>query len=237
MTSPQSQSSAPIAGIWEAARSQYSSWSIPGFAAQSDVPDLPPLTIPVKHKTSSSYLLGLPAMKTLIGDYPTDLFFLLESKNPLPPELSFDQWAAASPSIDVSRDMADELVDTFFSTAHHNHPVLDQYEFEQIYSQFWETGPDSSISSALCMVIFALGTVARADADPDRFNTSPPGMQYMQHAMPTLIALSSWSFTYSLLLPQTLVLASIYFAYIVRPLQSWRLIYSACTIVQFKLSG
>jgi hypothetical protein len=203
----------------------------------SDLPDLPPLTIPVKHKTSSNYLLGLPAMKALIGEYPTDLFFLLESRNKLPPELSFDKWPVSPPAADIRRDVADELVATFFATGHQNHPILDRDEFQQVYTQFWETGPDSSIGSALCMVIFAIGTVAGANPDPNVFSNTPPGMQYMQYAMPTLISLSSWSFSYSLLLPQALVLASIYFAYIVRPLQSWRLIYSASTILQFKLSG
>lgn len=222
-----------MTGIQTGAGLPFSPWSFTNF----ETSDLPPLTIPVKHKTSSSYLLSLPAMKSLIGEYPTDLFFLLESRSHLPPELSFDKWPVPQPSIEILRDVADELVNTFFSSAHHNHPILDQSEFAEIYSQFWETGPNSSIESALCMVIFALGSVAVANPDSDRFRTSPPGMEYMQHAMPTLISLSSWSFSYSLLLPQALVLASVYFAYIVRPLQSWRLIYSASTILQFKLSG
>ncbi|CAM1504555.1 Fc.00g021460.m01.CDS01 [Cosmosporella sp. VM-42] len=235
-TSPQSRSSVPMTGIQNSVGMPFAPWSFTGLET-SDLPNLPPLTIPVQHKTSSSYLLSLPAMKALIGEYPTDLFFLLESRNHLPPELSFEQWPASRPSVEVRRDFADDLVSKFFSTAHNNHPILDHAEFQDIYSQFWENGPDSSIESALCMVIFALGTVASSTPDPDRFHASPPGMQYMQHAMPTLISLSSWSFSYTLLLPQALVLASVYFAYIVRPLQSWRLIYSASSILQFKLSG
>jgi hypothetical protein len=176
-------------------------------------------------------------MKALIGEYPTDLFFLLESRNPLPFELSFDKWPVPQPAVHIDREMADSLVSTFFSTAHHNHPILDPGEFREIYDQFLETGPDSDIATALCMVVFALGTVATSSPNAHSFNTSPPGMQYMQYAMPTLISLSSWSFSFSLLLPQALVLASVYFAYIVRPLQSWRLIYSATSILQFKLSG
>ncbi|KAF5011680.1 hypothetical protein FDECE_2218 [Fusarium decemcellulare] len=199
--------------------------------------DLPPLTIPVKHKTSSSYLLGLPAVKALIGEYPRDLFFLLESRNKLPPELSFDDWPRERPWIRIDRGLADNLVSSFFASAHNCHPILDRDQFEHVYSRFLENGPDTSIASALCMIVFALGTVAVSHPDPVTFSTSPPGMCYMQHALPTLIAQSSWSFSYALLLPQALVLASVYFAYIVRPLQSWRLIYSASTILQFKLSG
>ncbi|CAI4212103.1 unnamed protein product [Parascedosporium putredinis] len=88
-TSPNSQvSSVPAIG------SRFSvpitTWPANIYEAQSDVSILPPLDIPVKHKTSSSYLLTLPSMKALIGEYPTDLFFLLESKNPLPSQLSFE---------------------------------------------------------------------------------------------------------------------------------------------------
>ncbi|OAA63760.1 hypothetical protein SPI_03923 [Niveomyces insectorum RCEF 264] len=198
---------------------------------------VPPLTIPVKHKTSSSYLLSLPAMKALIGEYPTDLFFLLESRTSLPHALSFENGLAAGPLPTIDHEVTDYLVSAFFSTAHECHPVLDEGTFRALYTRVLETGIDKSIESALCLVVLAVGAVAMSSSAGDDFCNSPPGMEYMQHALPTLITLSSWSFSYSILLPQALVLASIYFAYIVRPLHSWRLIYSASTILQFKLSG
>ncbi|THC99340.1 hypothetical protein EYZ11_001152 [Aspergillus tanneri] len=231
VTTPQSQSSVPVSGI------QSASWPFLGLDVQSDIAKLPPLTIPVKHKTSSSYLLRLPSMRALVGEYPPDLFFSLESRSYLPPELSLDSWAMPQSQADIRRDVADQLVSTFFSLAHPNHPILEQTEFQEIYARFLENGPDSSVASALCMVVLALGAVADSPLKAADFKNSPPGMQYMQHALPTLISQSSWSFSYSLLLPQALVLASVYFAYIVRPLQSWRLVYSASTILQFKLSG
>lgn len=212
-------------------------WPFPGMDVQSELANLPPLTIPVKHKTSSTYLLSLPSMKALIGEYPPDLFFLLESRSQLPPELSFEQLSNPRPQLAIRRDIADELVSKFFTLAHPNHPILEYAEFEETYAQFLRTGPDSSISSALCMTVLALGAVAASPLKAPEFKLSPPGMEYMQHALPTLISQSSWSFSHSILLPQALVLASVYFAYIVRPLQSWRLIYSASTIIQFKLSG
>jgi len=213
------------------------SWTYSGLDFQPDLPNLPPLTIPFKHKTSSSYLLSLPPVKSLIGVYPTDLFFLLESKAQLPPELSFETWPAPKQPVDIDRNLADDLVSIFFASAHHNHPILDADEFRDLYSCFLENGPDSSAETALCMVVLALGAVAGSGPDAHVFYNSPPGLRYMQHAMPILLSQSSWSFTCSLILPQALVLASVYFAYIVRPLQSWRLIYFATTILQFKLSG
>lgn len=212
-------------------------WSFPVLGDQLNSPDLPPMTIPVKHKTSSSYLLSLLPVKSLIGEYPPDLFFRLESKNQLPQGLSLDKLQVPQSSIEISRDLASELVSIFFSSVHQNHPILDPDEFQKIYTRFSDTGPDTSIESALCMVVLALGAVAASPADSHTFDTSPAGMDYMQHAMQTLLYQSSWSFSFNLMLPQALVLASVYFAYIVRPLQSWRLIYSATTILQSKLSG
>lgn len=204
-----------------------------------DITEAPPLTIPVKHKTSSSYLLCLPDMKALIGEYPNDLFFLLESKNQLPPELTFDGWDTPLSQVHIDKDVTDYLVTVFFAQSYPCHPILDRETFHGIYSHFLEVGIDSSVESALCLVVFSLGAAALTPQTAEgfaTFSTRPPGMEYMQSALPVLTALSSWSFSWNILLPQALVLASVYFAYIVRPLQSWRLIYSASTLLQFKLS-
>ncbi|KAJ5827887.1 Transcription factor [Penicillium robsamsonii] len=214
--SPPGHTSAAIAGDVPNA-TMPSPWAFSGLDIQPTLPELPPLTIPVKHKTSSSYLLSLPPVKSLIGEYPTDLFFLLESRAHLPRSCHSRHGQYQNP--------------------HHDHPILDPGGFEDIFSRFLENGPDSSIESALCMAVLALGAVAASPPDAHAFLHSPPGMEYMQHAMPTLLSQSAWSVSCSLMLPQALVLASVYFAYIVRPLQSWRLIYSATTIIQFKLSG
>lgn len=211
-------------------------WPSSDLNGPSDYSNLPPLTIPVKHKTSSSYLLTLPSVKALIGEYPTDIFFRFELRSQLPPQLALDQFHPTSP-VDIQREITDELVLCFFAYVHPNHPILDRDDFESYYARFLENGPDYSHESILCMVVLALGAVASAAPDPEVFKTSPPGMEYMQYAMPTLVSISAWSFSSSMLAPQTLVLASVYFAYIVRPLQSWRLIYSASTILQINRVG
>ncbi|KAK4248252.1 hypothetical protein C7999DRAFT_40533 [Corynascus novoguineensis] len=202
-------------------------------------PELAPLTIPVGHKTSSNYLLRLPAMKQLIGEYPPDLFFVLESQNPMPPEMPVHPPAAARPldPTALDKDVLDCLVSAFFTQVYRYHPVLDKAEFYQIYHTFLENyySDPWSIESVLCLVVFALGAATLAQPGAQCFGASPPGMLYMQAALPSLISMSSWEISYSLLLPQALVLASVYFAYIIRPLQSWRLVYSASSLLQFKL--
>ncbi|KAK2472654.1 hypothetical protein H9L39_14829 [Fusarium oxysporum f. sp. albedinis] len=196
-----------------------------------------PMNIPAEHKTSSSYLLGLPAVKMLVGEYPTNLFFLLESQSPLPPELSPEQSQNPLPPFQIERSVLDHLVATFFSSVHVSHPVLDQAEFTEIYERFLDKGADSSTESALCMTVFALGAVSSLPMGLCHPQTSPNGTKYMKYALPTLMLRSLWLFSFDLTLAQALVLASVYFAYIVRPLHSWRLIYLATNLLQLKLSS
>jgi hypothetical protein len=195
-----------------------------------------PLNIPDKHKTSSSYLLGLPAMTALIGEYPPNLFFLLESRHSLPPELSLDNWDTSMLPFHVDSSLTDPLVSAFFSTAHLCHPILDPEAFRELYRKFLENGADTSLESALCMVVFAIGAVATSQPGFRNSEGSPPGTEFMRYAVPTLMSHSMWSFSYNTVLGQALLLGSVYFAYIVRPLHSWRLAYSAATLLQFKLS-
>ncbi|SCV51605.1 uncharacterized protein FFB14_12074 [Fusarium fujikuroi] len=196
-----------------------------------------PMNIPAEHKTSSSYLLGLPAVKMLVGEYPTNLFFLLESQSSLPPELSPEQSQNPLPPFQIERSVLDHLVATFFSSVHVSHPVLDQAEFTGIYERFLDKGADSSTESALCMTVFALGAVSSQPIGSWNSQTSPSGTEYIKYALPTLMLRSLWLFSFDLTLAQALVLASVYFAYIVRPLHSWRLIYLATNLLQLKLSS
>jgi hypothetical protein len=225
-TSPQSQQSHPMTNLP----------SIGMDMAES----LPPLTIPIQHRTSSNFLLTLPMMKSLIGENPPDLFYRLEARKPVPAALSTDQMYLQSSTTsfpEFTLDEADQLATSFFANAHPSHPVLDQDEFWGIYNTFKHSNVDESLECALCMVVLAVGAVAQSSPDPYLFSETPPGMQFMQKALPILIVQSSWSFTPSLLLPQALVLASVYFAYIVRPLQSWKLIQTASSNLQLRLAG
>ncbi|KAM0271438.1 hypothetical protein ACHAQH_009058 [Verticillium albo-atrum] len=193
--SPQSHASASASSYLHPlpTRPAYSPWQVE--EAHPDIAALPPLTIPVKQKTSSNYLLSLPAMRSLVGEYPNDLFFQLESKNEMPPELCFDGHPTATTPLQIDPDMDNHLVSVFFSTAHHDHPILDEEESQSTSDTFLEYGIDSSIESALCLVVCAVGAAASVTPALQDLSTSPPGMQYMQHALPTLVAFSSWSFS------------------------------------------
>ncbi|KAL2187706.1 hypothetical protein L209DRAFT_753811 [Thermothelomyces heterothallicus CBS 203.75] len=250
-TSPASQASTLQAArilshdLAGAGSSQSQQWALPlPIDSQPDLSsvadaELAPLTIPVGHKTSSNYLLRLPATMQLIGEYPADLFFMLESRNSFPPGAPVHPTSPVKPlsPAELDKDVLDCLVSAFFTQVYQYHPILDKADFSRIYHAFHENycSQPWSIESVLCLVVFALGAAALAPPGAQGFQTSPPGMSYMESALPLLLSMSSWDVNYSLLLPQALVLASVYFAYIIRPLQSWRLIYSASSLLQFKL--
>jgi hypothetical protein len=213
-----------------------SPWFYHNPSYQREEASLPPLTIPAKHNTSSNYLLTLPEMKALVGEYPPNLFFTLESQNILPLELSLNGWVSPVSPLLIDRDITDYQVSMFFTAVHPCHPILDPDMFSSVYNSFLENGVDRSIESALCLVVIALGAAVISPDSAEVDGGHLPGMQYMQAALPILMSLAEWTFEWHIFLPQALVLASIYFAYIARPLQSWRLVYSACTIIQFKIS-
>ncbi|KAK2807391.1 hypothetical protein FQN51_003217 [Onygenales sp. PD_10] len=230
---------APVNGGLHAASpadSRHSAPSVPAVSPKFTDPniDLPPLTIPPKHQTSTNSLLALPIVKSLVGEFPEDFFFRIESERALPGSLRNPQQNLPY----LSKAVAHPLVAAFFTDVHPCHPILDQDEFFRIYENVLERGLDFSVQSALCMVVLALGVVASQPAGADgRAGDWAPGMEYFQPALQILMAESAMSFGSNLLLPQALIFGGVYFAYLARPLQSWKLIHLASTDVQLLLSS
>lgn len=195
--------------------------------------DLPPFTIPPKHVTSTNSLLALPMVTSLVGEFPDDLFFRIESQRQ--PPGGYVPSASSMPYLD--RDVTDLLVATFFSIVHPCHPILDREEFFVAYENVLTKGLDFSLGSALCLIVFALGVVASQPEGVDATTGHwEPGMEYFQPALHIIISEATLSFRSGLLLPQALIFGGVYFAYLAHPLQSWRLIHLASTNVQLLLS-
>ncbi|KGQ01239.1 hypothetical protein PAAG_12097 [Paracoccidioides lutzii Pb01] len=176
----------------------------------------------------------LPIVKSLAGEFPEDYFFRTESQRSPPP----GSWMSPEQNLPyISRDVADLLIATFFSMVHPCHPILDPDEFYTIYENVMATGLDYSLQSAQCLVVFALGVLAsQASGAGARSGDWAPGMEYFQPALQILMAESAVSLGSNLLLPQTLIFGGVYFAYMARPLHSWKLIHLASTEVQLLLS-
>lgn len=196
--------------------------------------ELPLFTIPQKHLTSTNSLLGLPVVKSLVGDFPDDFFFRLESRRPFP----IGSWTATPESLPyLNRDVTDLLVTTFFSIVHPCHPIVDRENFFAVYESVLDTGLGVNLQSALCLVVFALGMIASQPLNADvRVGNWTPGMEYFQPALQILLYESTFSFGSDLLLPQGLIFAGVYYAYLAQPLHSWKLIHMASTNVQLLYS-
>ena len=202
-----------------------------GFSGSIQEHELnPPLSIPDKHSTSSNHLLLNSTIQEMIGRYPSDYFLRLESKNEIPMQLPPQELNFAG-YVAFDKPTTDALVAAFFSKVHCYHPLLNKDEFEILYNNVVSGGFAPGSDTCLCLVVFALG----ATAIQDTVHSPLSGLSYMQKALPELLSASTWSFTWNVRTSQALILASVYFSYLARPLYSWRLINLAATHTHFLL--
>lgn len=201
----------------------------------SDV-DIPPMSIPIGHTTTTANLLRMDQVKALLGEFPLELFISTESRRTVPPELSFSPHSVAEyelPRIDGVSTRSQ--VEAYFSLVHVEIPFLDRFKFLELYESLLVSGLQNNCESALCMVVFALGSAATEELDARSSHAAfwAPGAKYISSALQILIRESMLSLGTEVALPQGLVLASKYFGYLLRPLQSWKMIHMASTSIQY----
>ncbi|UKZ95857.1 uncharacterized protein TrAFT101_010670 [Trichoderma asperellum] len=196
-----------------------------------DADDVPPITIPLGHQTSTSSLLRLPQMRPLVGDYPEDFFFRVEDDRNRSTALDF----MAAPGLHgeekrVDRTVADDYLSSFLAMVHAFHPIFDRDDLLASYEVVMREGLGSDIRSGVFLAIFGLGATA---SDPiDRKQSENTGDVCMQRALRILVPAWTVSFSGNILLSQGLILCALYFTYVVQPLTAWRLIHMAATSIQ-----
>ncbi|KAE8442522.1 hypothetical protein EG329_003237 [Mollisiaceae sp. DMI_Dod_QoI] len=204
----------------------------PSFVSEVN---LPPMTIPPGHLTTTGSLLVSEKLKAVLGDFPVDVFLDTETRRSVPDALMTTTRAEPYTVLpEVDERTTDHLVEAFFSLAHLENPILDKEEFMSLYKSVLENGLRSDLGSALCLVCLAIGKVAQEMPNPaERADpTWAPGANYMFPALPLLIHEFIGSFGASVMLPQALYLAARYFGFLARPLQSWRFVHMASTNLQ-----
>jgi Fungal Zn(2)-Cys(6) binuclear cluster domain len=223
---PQYQSTLSTSSTWAPNNSD----SVPSHHQADDVP---PLTIPLGHQTSTSSLLMLPQMRSLVGDFPEEFVFLIEDSRPLPMPLQSIGHPLEELAPDcflIDRTFADDCLEHFLTLVHPFRPFLDRDDLMARYEESMSQGLQYDNNSALFLSIFALGATA---TDPiDRNRNIYSGDKFVQAALRILF--SSWavSFNGNLVLCQALVLCALYFTYLVEPLPAWKLIHMASTNIQ-----
>ncbi|EXJ72623.1 uncharacterized protein A1O5_03769 [Cladophialophora psammophila CBS 110553] len=199
--------------------------------------DIPAMTIPRQHSTTTENLLSTGPVRALLGDFPRGMFLKTESARILPQNIRLGNLhVTAFPEID--RAETDCLVDCFFRLAHREIPILDQNHFLSCYRQFLERDTWGDIDSALCLMVLAVGAVVQnpPSTSVQGADISSPGGEYLSAAMKILVPDIMQSFWSTITLPQATLLAAKYFGYLLRPLQSWRFVHLASTNVQILLN-
>lgn len=199
--------------------------------------DTPPITIPLGHQTSTSNVLVLPQFRQLVGEYPEEFFFLVESRRFRSVEaqsfISSDLEGARQED-ELDRTLCNQYLSSYLTRVYPFHPFLDSDDVGRIYEETMKRGIGSDHESALILSILALGAIALEPVD--RTAEGRPGEAYFQRSLRILLA--SWTFNFSgdVRIPQALVMCAIYFTYRVEPLSAWRLVYMASTSIQELLS-
>ncbi|CAG8161087.1 unnamed protein product [Penicillium salamii] len=198
--------------------------------------DIPPMSIPIGHTTTTEYMLHMNKVKTLFGEFPPDLFIRAESKRHMPHTLSLVPGPIATDQLPVL-DQAHSypLVEAYFKYVHMEMPILNKGHFLGLHDRHVRSGLRVDCDSALCLAVLALGSAALEQIDPKK-STSPywvPGEDYISPALQILMNKYLLSFCPTITLPQSLILISKYFGFLLRPLQSWKLIHMASTSIQY----
>nr|KAK5448455.1 hypothetical protein LTR18_001543 [Exophiala xenobiotica] len=204
-----------------------------GEASSHAKHDLPPLTIPLGHQTSTSNLLTLPQMRSLVGEFPEEFLFLVEENRPRLISIEYD--AAGQDETDIQnltleKVVTDDYLERYLTLVHPYRPMFDPHDLTSQYENVMSQGLQENVRSALLLSIFALGATALHPADCTRL--SYPGNDLIKKALRMLFP--SWAVTFkgSLELCQGLVLCALYFCYVVEPLMAWRLVHMASTTIQ-----
>ncbi|KAJ0343848.1 hypothetical protein COL154_008912 [Colletotrichum chrysophilum] len=191
-----------------------------------------PMAIPMSHSTTTGSLLQSRSAKALLGDYPSDVFLRVESKRTLPEPLSLTPILLSQIVFpDIDAEEASSLVENFFDLVNPQHPILDRDDFEHIYRDVVGNPLQADLRAALVLVVLALGRAAVDTPDLTRDGWLP-GVDMFTPALQVLLGTWFNSFGDTILLPQGLYLAALYYSYLSRPLQAWRLVHMASTSIQ-----
>ncbi|KIW25877.1 uncharacterized protein PV07_09013 [Cladophialophora immunda] len=201
-------------------------------SAQADH-QVPPLTIPLGHQTSTSSLLMLPQMRTLVGDFPEEFLFLVEDNRPQSlwlQHISSRRGDMEEDFLQIDRSFADTWFERYWTLVHPYRPLLDQEDMSSQYERIMNQGLQEDSYSALLLCLLALGATALDPIEPTPVGHT--GDELIRKALRILFP--SWAVTFSgdLVLSQALVLCALYFCYVVEPLMAWRLTHMASTSVQ-----
>ncbi|TFB01890.1 hypothetical protein CCMA1212_006563 [Trichoderma ghanense] len=210
MDSPSREAASMPHSTWALATHEGGNSSRRGMNGDDDVP---PITIPLGHQTSTSSLLSLPQMRPLVGDYPEDFIFRVEDTRSR--SLALDFMAVSGLQAEekhVDRTVADEYLSSFLALVHAFHPIFDRDQLLASYEDVMREGLGSDIRSGVFLAVLALGATASDPIDDGRdHEVGNTGDACMQRALRILVPAWMISFSGDVQLSQGLILCALYF--------------------------
>ncbi|KAI2624201.1 hypothetical protein GGR54DRAFT_565777 [Hypoxylon sp. NC1633] len=181
----------------------------------------PQFLIPKGHATLPSTLLSWPKVREVLGEYPRDYFFEIEEKLPLPGLLgSLYDSPLVWPSLDLNTIKT--LTENYFRIVHPHHPLFTPNTFKSWQDELLEEKDLEEIGTSICFCVYALGTICSGQ-ERDYHNDEALGLHFFQPALRIMLHKLVWDFRPTISLCQALLLAASYFAYLGRPLHSWKM--------------
>lgn len=185
--------------------------------------------IPLGHTTTLAWLLSLPAIRSVIGDFPEDYFFELEENAPLQRALDLVQptpldWPSLEPGL------LRKLSEAYFENVSPHLPLFTRQYYDVLLENFMDHGPKEDIESAICLCVCALGCISSPSTTvPEHLidHAEDLGLSFFQPALRVILSKTVWGFRSSIQICQALVLAGTYFSYLGRPLHSWKMVHYA----------
>ncbi|CAK7212158.1 hypothetical protein SEUCBS140593_001419 [Sporothrix eucalyptigena] len=214
-----------------------------------------------RKKSTTGAVTSPPTVPQHSFSYARTYFFDLETSLPLPPQLNENYGVNFAPAVIPSSFMAtsqpamlDDLVRNYFAHVHPSAPLFSIAQFRQWNYVVCRQGSDDKIETAICLVVWALGSLVPplqgsvTASSPPKPLSSPVKQQQQQQqrqaerdrfalslfqpALKIIIHHALWEFgPASLTTCQALLLAASYFSHIGRPLHNARMVYLASRLL------
>ena len=203
-----------------------------GGSPQNIPIELLPMNIPVGHGTTSEDLLRTSQANRLLGDYPNNIFLLIERKRKLPEEISLklNPWHGTLSALQENPSWQD-LIRRYFDHVNPKHPILNEETLQVLLASTDLQLDTLDVQGALILMVLALGQVAQASPEAIK-GGALPGNQYFLPALGVLMREWPLSFQTDLRLSQALFLAASWYNHLCWPMQAWRMIHMASTNIQ-----
>lgn len=191
------------------------------------------MTIPLGHATTTSSLLQLKPVRALIGEYPNDVFLRVEQRRSLPDKLSFkihDPRQCLLPALEASTCRM--LLDQYFEKVHPIYPILERKEVESTYELLNGRTAECTTELALLMMVLAVAQLSMENFPQPQDRDWLPGISFLRPSVQYLLRTWPMQHHTDVHLSQAMFLVALYYTYLCRPLQAWRMLHAAATNIQ-----